>query len=204
VASLLAALALVSAPAGVRAADGGSGGAVAVIDQLHATMLDVMKRSSQLDYQQRFDLLAPAIARAYDLDFMARKSLGRGFDGLDPADQKRWLALFRTYMVANYAGRFHGGDKGQRFETLREEPSAQSTVLVLTKLIEPGGEVALNYRMRETGGQWKVVDVYLKGTVSELALRRSDFTATMDREGFPALIANLEGKIADLAAGKVK
>jgi len=38
--------------------------------------------------------------------------------------------------------------------------------------------------------------------VSELALRRSDFTATLDRDGFPALMKSIEGKIADLAAGK--
>ena len=57
-------------------------------------------------------------------------------------------------------------------------------------------------RRKTESGDWKIVDVYLKGTVSELALRRSDFTATLDREGFPALLKSIDAKNADLAAGK--
>jgi phospholipid transport system substrate-binding protein len=174
------------------------------VEHLHEAMLGVMRRASELTYQQRFDLLAPAIEQAYDLDFMARKSLGRAFDGLDAASRRRWDAVFRTYTIASFAGRFHGY-AGSRFETVDEEPSAQGTVLVRTRIVEPGADpVALNYRLREREGTWKIVDVYLKGTVSELALRRADFAATMDRQGFDALVASLEGKIADLAAGKIK
>ncbi|MFM8409479.1 MAG: phospholipid-binding protein MlaC [Alphaproteobacteria bacterium] len=192
----LAAL-LVPAPAS-RAA----GSATDAIDALHATMLAVIRDAATTTYQQRFDTLAPAIDKAYDLDFMGRKSLGKGFDALSADDQKRWLAAFRTYMIANFAGRFKTFD-GQKFETLGEEPAAQDTVLVKSRMIDPKETVDLNYRMRKTeSGDWKVVDVYLKGTVSELALRRSDFTATLDREGFPALLSSVEAKIADLAAGK--
>ena len=179
-----------------------AGGASEAIDALHATMLSVIREAATTTYQQRFDTLAPALDTAYDLDFMGRKSLGKGFDTLSPGDQKRWLAAFRSYMIANFAGRFRHYD-GQKFETLGEEPAAQDTVLAKSRMIDPTETVDLNYRMRKTeSGAWKVVDVYLKGTVSELALRRSDFTATLDREGFPALLQSVEGKIADLAAGK--
>jgi phospholipid transport system substrate-binding protein len=176
----------------------------AVVDHLHEQMLAVMRDAGSLDYQQRFDRLAPALEAAYDFDFMARKSLGRAFDGLDPAKQKRWLALFRTYTIANYAGRF-GPYHGQRFETVGSEAGSQDTVMVRTRVIDPGSEtVDLNYRLRKTASGWRIVDVYLKGTVSELALRRSDFGATLDRSGFDALVHSLHGKIADLAAGNVK
>jgi phospholipid transport system substrate-binding protein len=184
------------------AARGADGAAEAVIAGLHAGMLAVMRESGELDYQQRFDRLAPVLGNAYDFDFMARKSLGRAFDGLDPASQKRWLALFRTYTIANYAGRFRGYH-GQRFETVDEEPGTQGTVLVRTRLIDPGTEtVDLNYRLRDRDG-WRIIDIYLKGTVSELALRRSDFTATLERSGFGSLVESLKAKIADLAAGRV-
>ncbi|MFN8604110.1 MAG: ABC transporter substrate-binding protein [Candidatus Binatia bacterium] len=177
---------------------------VKVIETMHAGMLDVMRTAASTTFEERAAKLEPVIDTAYDLDFMGRKSLGKSFDSLSPEDQKRWLELFHTFMVANYAGRFTSFS-GQKFETLGEEPAAQETVLVRTRLIDPGKEnVDLAYRMRQQGGAWKIIDVYLKGTVSELALRRSDFTAILDREGFPALIANLDGKIADLRAGKVK
>ena len=177
---------------------------VKVIETMHAGMLEVMRTAATTTFEERAAKLQPVIDTAYDLDFMGRKSLGKSFDVLSPEDQKRWLELFHTFMVANYAGRFTSFS-GQKFETLGEEPAAQDTVLVRTRLVDPGKEnVDLAYRMRQQDGAWKVIDVYLKGTVSELALRRSDFTAILDREGFPALIANLDGKIADLRAGKVK
>ncbi|HZR83851.1 MAG TPA: ABC transporter substrate-binding protein [Candidatus Binatia bacterium] len=204
-----AALAAIAACAIALAAPSGAdqtavSGPVRVVDRLHEAMLGVMRRSADLTYHERFELLAPAIDAAYDLDFMARKSLGRAFEGLDEPSRQRWLALFREYMVANYAGRFHGY-AGQTFETLGEESAAQGTVQVSTKLREPGAAATvLNYRLRERDGAWRIVDVYLKGTVSELALRRADFAATIEREGFAALVASLEGKIGDLAAGKIK
>lgn len=177
---------------------------VQVIETMHAGMLDVMRSAATTTFDERATRLEPVIDTAYDLDFMGRKSLGKSFDGLSPDDQKRWLEIFHRFMIANYAGRFTSFS-GQKFETLGEDPAAQETVLVRTRLVDPGKEnVDLAYRLRQENGAWKIIDVYLKGTVSELALRRSDFTAILDREGFPALIANLDGKIGDLRAGKVK
>jgi phospholipid transport system substrate-binding protein len=177
---------------------------VAVVETLHAAMIDVMKSAATTPYEQRATQLQPAIATAFDLDFMARKSLGRRFESLPADDQKRWIETFRRFMVANYAGRFTGYS-GQKFDTLGEEPAAQDTVLVRTRLVDPGADdVDLSYRLRQAHGAWQIIDVYLKGTVSELALRRSDFTAILDRQGFAALLTNVDAKIADLQAGKVK
>jgi phospholipid transport system substrate-binding protein len=55
--------------------------------------------------------------------------------------------------------------------------------------------------MHKTPSGWKIIDVYLDGTVSELALRRSEFSGIVKRENFDALIAALDAKIAKLAAG---
>jgi hypothetical protein len=43
--------------------------------------------------------------------------------------------------------------------------------------------------------------VYLDGTVSELALRRSEFSGIVKREDFDALIAAIDARVAALAAG---
>jgi phospholipid transport system substrate-binding protein len=198
-------LALIGALCAAGSARGADpAGPVAVVDQLHAGMLDVMRTAAETSFDERAARLGPILDAAFDLDFMARKSLGRSFDKLDAAQQKQWLELFRRFMVANYAGRFTGYG-GQSFETLGDEPAAQETTLVRTRLVDPTAEnVDLSYRLRRTAQGWRVIDVYLKNRVSELALRRSDFTALLDREGFPALVASVEEKIADLRAGKVK
>jgi len=70
---------------------------------------------------------------------------------------------------------------------------------VLTKIIVPDGDdVRLNYRMIERDGIWKVIDVFLNGTVSELALRRSEYSSALKRHGFEQLVASVETKIEDL------
>lgn len=177
---------------------------VQVVEKVHAGMIEVMQSAATTPFEGRAGRLTPILEQAFDIDFMARKSLGRSFDGLSADDQKRWIEAFHRFFVANYAGRFTGYS-GQKFETLGEEAAAQDTVLVRTRLIDPGAEnVDLAYRLRESGGTWRIIDVYLKGTVSELALRRSDFTAILDRQGFPALLSSIDAKVADLRAGKVK
>ena len=75
--------------------------------------------------------------------------------------------------------------------------------LAVGKTVRPDREpVVLHYRLRRNGGRWHIIDVYLNGTVSELALRRSEYTTVMKREGFDALVAELEVKIASYAAGE--
>jgi len=74
---------------------------------------------------------------------------------------------------------------------------------VKTRLINPQDEnVELNYRLRQVDGKWKIIDVYLDGTVSELALRRSEFVSIVKREDLNALVAALEEKITKLKAGE--
>ena len=42
--------------------------------------------------------------------------------------------------------------------------------------------------------------MYLNGTVSELALRRSEYSSLIKRDGFKALLAALDERIDTLAA----
>jgi phospholipid transport system substrate-binding protein len=172
-----------------------------VVDGLHAVLIDVMREATALGYEGRAAKLAPAIPEFYDVGFMAEKSVGRHWKTADEADRDRFQAAFLRFMVANYAGQFDGFS-GQHFETLGEEPAPMDTVLVRSRLVNPKKEnVALNYRMHQVGGRWKIIDVYLDGTVSELALRRSEFSGIVKREDFDALIAAIDARIEALASG---
>lgn len=188
-------IALVLAPAQAPAEPAS---ASASVEALHVKLLDVMKNATTLGYDGRTEALDPVIPEYFDIAFMARKAVGRHWKNASEDEQKRYLAAFRRFMVANYAGRFDGYS-GQHFETLSEEPARSETVLVKTQLVDPTDEnVELDYRMRKVGGAWRIVDVYLDGTVSELALRRSEFSSIVKREDFDALIAALDKKIAKL------
>jgi phospholipid transport system substrate-binding protein len=171
------------------------------IDDLHVQLLDVMKNAVALGYSGREQKLGTVIPEYYDVAFMAEKSLGPSWNSLDGAGRTRYLETFQRFMVANYAGRFDGWS-GQSFETLGEEPAPRDTAVVKSRLVDPQAQnVTLNYRMHEVDGKWKVIDVFLDGTVSELALRRSEFVSIVKRDGIDALIKALDDKIAKLAAG---
>src|SRR5262245_50625806 len=168
---------------------------VEVVEKLHAALIGVMKDAEKLGYQGRYERLAPVLKETYDTAFMAEKSVGRHWKDAPPADREKLVDTFSRFMIANYAGRFDGYS-GQSFQTVGEEPSAQGTVLVRTRLVEPQGEgVQLNYRLHPINGGWKIIDVYLNGTVSELALRRSEYASLIQREGWNAVIAALDQRI---------
>ena len=182
----------------VAAADANS--PLPAVETFHAGLLDIMKQAKELGFDGRVDKLAPLMGQAFDLDFMASKTVGRHWKKLSDEDKTRWAAIFTRFTTANYAGRFTGYT-GEEFVTLGVEDGARGTRTVLTKIIVPDGDdVSLNYRLLERKGEWKIIDVYLNGTVSELALRRSEYSSALKRDGFEQLIASIETKIADLKA----
>ncbi len=175
---------------------------VPVIETFHAGLLQIMKDAKTLGFDGRSDRLAPLMRETFDLEFMASKTVGRHWKKLSEEDKARWAETFARFTTANYAGRFTGFT-GEEFVTLGVEDAARGTRNVLTKIVVPDGEdVHLNYRVIERDGVWKVIDVYLNGTASELALRRSEYSSALKREGFAFLMASIESKIEDMRKAK--
>lgn len=186
------------------AAAAAESGATAVVNRLNEALLGTLKDAQQLGYQGRYDRMAPAVDATYDVPFMAEKSLGAHWKRLGEADRRRWIELSREFSLANYAANFdHWG--GQTIDLLGEEPAPNETTIVRTRINDPRGEpIEMSYRLRRTDAGWRIIDVYLKGTVSELALRRSDYAGVLKRDGFESLAKAMQVKIADLASGKAK
>lgn len=174
---------------------------IAVVNQLQEALLGLLRDAERLGYEGRLERISPTVDQTFDLPFMAEKVVGRYWRTLTPEQQARWGETFGGMTKANYAGRFDR-DTGQGFEILGEDPAANKTVMVRTRLLDPQGEdVDLTYRLREVGGRWRIVDIYLKGTVSELALRRSEYSSVLKRDGFDALVLSVNEMVNDLAAG---
>lgn len=183
---------------------GAAGSATKTVEKLNAAIAEVLPKAEQLGYQGRFEKLKPAMEEAFDFDFMAEKSLGKHWRDLSDQQKKEWGAAFREFAVANYAANLDK-DGGKRFELLGETPDLHDTVLVSGRVVDPAADpVDLSYRLHDTPKGPRIIDVQLKGTVSELALRRADFTSVVARDGFDALLTTIRSRIADLAAGRGK
>jgi len=184
-----------------RAADSAP---TAVVRQFNDALLSVLKDGEKLGYSGRYQRLRAVMQETFDLDFMAEKVLGKSWDDLSDADRTRWREVFSEFTVANYAANFDRFT-GQQFEIRGEEPSANGTVLVKSLVKSPGHEdVELTYRLYQVGSRWRIMDVFLKGTVSEVALRRSDYGSVLERDGFGKLVDVVRARIADLAAGRAR
>lgn len=194
----LAALALTSLAltAPVRAADD----PVAPVAGLYRLLMETMQQAKELGVKGRFDKLAPVLAATYDIPSMAKTSVGPSWDQLQPQQQTAIIEAFTRMMVANYASRFDGYS-GEKFEIT--PPADQGAdKLVKTSIVQSNGKaIPLNYVMRKGASGWRVVDVYLDGTISELASRRAEFSSILKSGGADALIASLRQQGDKLLGG---
>jgi phospholipid transport system substrate-binding protein len=185
-----------AAPGRADETEAGAAAARATVEQLYAALLEVMQRGEELAYEERYAQLDPVLQQAYDLPFMSAKALGRYWKGLSEQDRRRWISAFTGLTVSTYAHRFDEYS-GQRFEILTVQPSRHETLIVRTQIVPVDEEpVELDYRLRGAEGDWRIIDVFMNGTVSELALRRSEYSSVFKRDGFEALLSSLEEKIA--------
>jgi phospholipid transport system substrate-binding protein len=168
------------------------------IAQLNTVFTDVMQNAKALGYEGRYEKLEPAVVEAYDFTAMTRVTTGRYWRDFTDDQKKQAIAAFRDLSIATYAARFDGST-GQRLEILGEEPAPAGGLRVNSQIIAANGEpVRIDYLLRQDGGQWRVIDIYLKSSVSELAVRRDEFTSVLAKSGFDGLMADLRAKITRL------
>jgi phospholipid transport system substrate-binding protein len=195
----LALFGLVAAPHPVRAADS----AVSTpIQQLYDALLAVMKAGPTASFTQRFDQLAPTIDAVFDLPGILQASVGLSWDTM-PGDQRTaLLTAFRRYTIATYVANFNAFN-GQRLEVSPDTRALPNNEQVVTTHIVPasGDSHRLDYVMRQVGGAWRVVDVLADGTISRVAVQRSDFRHLLLQGGSAALVVSLQSKSDQLAGG---
>ena len=174
---------------------------VAPIQHLVDGLEQVMKAGSSTPFQNRFDMLAPVIDQAFDLPAILQESVGASWETLPPEQQTMLASAFRRYTVASYVNSFDDY-KGQRFEINSATRPVGSEQVVQTKIIPKTGDShELDYVMRETTNGWRVVDVLADGSISRVAVQRSDFRRLLTRGGAQALAESLRTKSADLSDG---
>jgi len=169
----------------------------ATVKDFYAALTQTMQRGPQLGEKGRYDALAPAIRQNFDLSAMAQLAVGPSWAQLSPTERQQVTEAFARYTIATYANEF-SKDGGVKFEVADRRAMPYGTV-VDTKIVQPdGGKVAINYLMRQNGQQWQISDVYLQGTISQVANLRSQFSAVFSHGGANGLIEALNRKATTL------
>jgi phospholipid transport system substrate-binding protein len=172
--------------------------AAAQVDGFDNALLSVMKQADQLGVRGRARKLTPEIERAFNMPAMTRFAVGQSWSTMSDADHAALIAAFTRYSAASYAHNFDGYS-GEKFVVDPNVVTRGPDKIVVTQLIPGHGEpVVIDYRMRNDGGSWKIIDVMFKGTISQLTTRRSDFAATVAQGGAAALVAHMDAQTEKL------
>jgi phospholipid transport system substrate-binding protein len=158
-----------------------------------------MRSGPSLGARGRYAQLEPVVRRVFDIPFMTRLAVGPQWAGLDEAQRQQVSQAFERYIAAIYADRFDSYS-GERLQVTGEQSSPGGTIITSQIVKSNGDPVNINYLLRDNGGNWQIADVYLDGTISELATRRSEFAAILRAQGINGLIETLNTKANSLAA----
>ncbi len=155
------------------------------------TLLAGMKQGRALGFEGRYRKLEPAVKETFDLPLMIRFAVGPSFSTLPASDQSALLAAFTRFSTATWAKNFSSYD-GERFDIGKVDTRGLDKLAHTQLVSAKGAPIDLTYRMRQTNtGQWKVIDVYFNGNISQLSQQRSDFAGTLQSGGAPALVKKI-------------
>lgn len=182
----------------------GFGFSAAQADQLLAPQLviqntsDILQKNLQQDqYKKDFVKATQFVDKTIDphVDFnrVSALVLGKYWKTANPAQKDRFRQEFKTLLVRTYATAFtEYADWTIRYLPLKMEPN-EDKVVVKTEILQPGAApTAVDYRMANVSGQWKVYDILIEG-VSLLQNYRTSFGQEIAQTG------SLDGVINRLA-----
>lgn len=174
----------------------------AQITAFHSELLVAMQNADAWGFARRRQHLAPQVAAGFDSRFMARVSSGRYWKGFSADEKTRLAEAFEAFTLANYAARFNGYS-GQSFETADVQKRDEKRTFVRTNLVKSDGDaIRIDYLMQlsisDGVRNWLIIDVFVEGRFSELAVRRSEFAPILRDQGIEGLIEVLQTRIGEL------
>ena len=169
------------------------------IHTYYQQLLPTIQRAGSLSVRERDRRFWPAITSAFDLGTMTRLAVGPAWSSFTAAQQSAVRDAFARFLVADYASQVSDYSGESFVVEPQTAPSHGGGEIVRTKIVQSGGRtVTINYLVR--GG--RVIDVYLNGTVSDLATRRDEFASILaSGGGADALVKRLRERTQALLGG---
>lgn len=169
-----------------------------VIEDFQGQLISVMKEGKALGFQGRYDKLDAVVKKSHDLPKIARIVVGKQWEELTPEQQAKLEDAVSRLSVSAYAYNFKDFS-GETFSFISEEETGRGGVVIHSNLKIPGDrDVKFDYMMKKKDDTWQIINIIADG-VSDLALKRSDYTSVLTREGFDALLAKINEKIESYA-----
>ena len=170
-----------------------------VVERLHGALIQSMRAGAAAGYDGRARQLRPVLEQTFDFPYIARLVVGKHAAGLDAKSIAELAKLLADLSEVSYADNFRHFE-GQEFVVREDKEAKRGRRLVRTVLREDGRDkVTFDYLLHSVGGEWRIISVIAQG-VSDLALKRSQYPAVIEKEGFDALRDRLMQQIERMRA----
>ena len=134
----------------------------------------------------------------FDFDEVARRALSRHWAGRTRAEQTEFTSLFTDLLERSYVGKIESYS-GEKIVYTGEVVDGNYATVRSRIITRRRTDTALDYRMHEVDGRWKVYDVLIDG-VSFVSTYRSEFNRVIQSSSYEELIERLRKKRIDVLA----
>lgn len=176
----------------------------AVVAQLQEGLVSILTADGRHDAGARSAALGKLVADTFDINAMGAVAVGQAtYRSWSDAQRDAFLTAFARFMVATHASRFENVVDPQ-FEIESSEDAQAGRKIVHSRYLRADAEpVSVDYLVQATETGWRVLDVYLDGTISLLALHRSEFASVLRDRGFDGFITAMNDKADELTPDRV-
>jgi phospholipid transport system substrate-binding protein len=132
----------------------------------------------------------------FNFEEMGKRALGRSWKEQSPENRLEFIKLFKLLLFNTYISRVERYTGENEKAVYDSEKLEGEYALVKTHVTLQGNQnVALDYRLHQENGQWKVYDVVVEG-ISLVENYRSQFASILSNGTFDVLLKKLREKVA--------
>ena len=129
---------------------------------------------------------------------IAQIALGSHWKTLNDEQKNAFIDRLTELSIATYAAQFNGYS-GESFKYDSEQGMKSNRITLRYQLVAPKEKpVVFEYVLGQSNGQWAIINIVVDG-ISDLALKKAQYTSVIEREGFDNLLNKLSQKIYDYA-----
>lgn len=168
--------------------------AVALVKRTADRMLSTLQaRRAEVDRNPSliYGMIEDIVTPHFDFQLITQAAVGQYWRQATPTQQNQLVNGFKQVLIRTYA-RSLLSYSGQEIRYLSAKPGSRpSTVTVATEVREPGAApIPVDYRMYQSGGDWKVYDVVINNA-SLVGNYRNSFANEIRQNGIDGLVAKM-------------
>ena len=160
---------------------------LAGVNELHESLIKISNKTINSD---NLELIDDVVKNSYDLEKMGKIIIGVDWKQMDTKSKKEFINVFKRFISVNYF---------RRFNKINELNFEHETVKVIGDKFKLAGviltadneKLKIDYLLGFKNEKWKIFDVLIDGSISEVATKKSDFKKIIKEEGVNGLVKNL-------------